>query len=216
MGAVAASYVGSATDRGGSDVTTSGLSSAEATRRLAEFGPNEIRRETVTSSLALVARQFASPVIWLLVGASLLSAALSELLDATAPESAIAKFVEKRGPGLHHLALRVEDIDAALAYLSARGVRLIDTVAGRHVDRTPDELLPTAGQPLWRRGQSPRVEDGGTMDGRSVRQAHARRRQMLGPPRHDHCAACPDGAIQRFAFDGRIGLRQVPAMARKA
>lgn len=52
-----------------------------------------------------------------------------ELLDATAPESAIAKFVEKRGPGLHHLALRVEDIDAALAYLSARGVRLIDTVA---------------------------------------------------------------------------------------
>ena len=52
-----------------------------------------------------------------------------ELLEATSPESAIAKFVERRGPGLHHVALRVEDIDAALAELSERGVRLIDTVA---------------------------------------------------------------------------------------
>ncbi len=52
-----------------------------------------------------------------------------ELLEATAPDSAIAKFAEKRGPGLHHVALRVEDIDAALAYLGSRGVRLIDTVA---------------------------------------------------------------------------------------
>ncbi len=52
-----------------------------------------------------------------------------ELLEATAPDSPIAKFVEKRGPGMHHVALRVEDIDAALAYLAGRGVRLIDTVA---------------------------------------------------------------------------------------
>ena len=52
-----------------------------------------------------------------------------EVLEATSPESAIAKFVERRGPGLHHVALRVEDIDAALAYLADRGVRLIDTVA---------------------------------------------------------------------------------------
>lgn len=52
-----------------------------------------------------------------------------ELLEATAPESAIAKFVEKRGAGLHHVALRVEDIDAALAHLEARGVHLIDRVA---------------------------------------------------------------------------------------
>lgn len=49
-----------------------------------------------------------------------------ELLEATAPESAIAKFVEKRGPGLHHIALRVDDIHTALAELKARGVRLID------------------------------------------------------------------------------------------
>ena len=62
----------------------SGLSSAEAQRRLAEFGPNEIRREQKATRLALLARQFASPVIWLLLGASVVSAALGELLDATA------------------------------------------------------------------------------------------------------------------------------------
>jgi methylmalonyl-CoA epimerase len=49
-----------------------------------------------------------------------------ELLEATAPESAIAKFVERRGPGLHHVAFRVPDIHLALAALRARGVRLID------------------------------------------------------------------------------------------
>jgi methylmalonyl-CoA/ethylmalonyl-CoA epimerase len=49
-----------------------------------------------------------------------------ELLEATAPESAIARFVEKRGPGLHHVALRVDDIRAAIAELKAKGVRLID------------------------------------------------------------------------------------------
>ena len=49
-----------------------------------------------------------------------------ELLEATAPESPIAKFLGTRGPGLHHITLRVEDIRAALAQLTARGVRLID------------------------------------------------------------------------------------------
>src|SRR5262245_27255619 len=49
-----------------------------------------------------------------------------ELLEATSPESAIAKYVEKRGPGIHHITLRVEDIGAALAQLQARGVRLVD------------------------------------------------------------------------------------------
>jgi methylmalonyl-CoA epimerase len=51
-----------------------------------------------------------------------------ELLEATAEESPIAKFVAKRGPGLHHITLRVEDIAAALERLKARGVRLIDEV----------------------------------------------------------------------------------------
>lgn len=49
-----------------------------------------------------------------------------ELLEATASDSAIAKFVEKRGPGMHHVALRVEDIDAAITHLRSRGVRMID------------------------------------------------------------------------------------------
>jgi methylmalonyl-CoA epimerase len=49
-----------------------------------------------------------------------------ELLEATAPDSPIAKFVEKRGAGMHHVALRVDDIEAALAHLRSRGIRLID------------------------------------------------------------------------------------------
>jgi LAO/AO transport system kinase len=49
-----------------------------------------------------------------------------ELLEPTAPDSPIAKFIEKRGPGVHHLTLRVDDIHAALARLKDRGVRLID------------------------------------------------------------------------------------------
>jgi LAO/AO transport system kinase len=49
-----------------------------------------------------------------------------ELLEATASDSAIAKYVEKRGPGIHHITLRVDDIRAMLAQLKARGVRLVD------------------------------------------------------------------------------------------
>lgn len=49
-----------------------------------------------------------------------------ELLEATADDSPIAKFVANRGPGLHHITLRVDDINAALAQLKAKGVRLID------------------------------------------------------------------------------------------
>jgi methylmalonyl-CoA epimerase len=49
-----------------------------------------------------------------------------ELLEATAPDSPIARYVEKRGPGIHHVTLRVPDISAALDHLRARGVRLID------------------------------------------------------------------------------------------
>jgi methylmalonyl-CoA epimerase len=50
-----------------------------------------------------------------------------ELLEATAPDSAIATYIGKRGPGLHHVTLRVEDIRAALGHLAARGVRLINS-----------------------------------------------------------------------------------------
>ena len=49
-----------------------------------------------------------------------------ELLEATASDSAIAKYIEKRGPGIHHITLRVPDIRATLAQLKTRGVRLVD------------------------------------------------------------------------------------------
>lgn len=49
-----------------------------------------------------------------------------ELLEATSPDSPIGRFLARRGPGLHHVTLRVDDIAAALAELRQRGVRLID------------------------------------------------------------------------------------------
>ena len=58
---------------------------------------------------------------------SLAGLAQLELLEATRPESPIAAFLSRRGPGLHHITLRVDDIQAALAHLEARGVRLVDT-----------------------------------------------------------------------------------------
>lgn len=49
-----------------------------------------------------------------------------ELLQPLGPETAVGKFLARRGPGLHHVAYRVDDIDAALAALAAAGLRLID------------------------------------------------------------------------------------------
>jgi len=49
-----------------------------------------------------------------------------ELLEPTSPESPVGKFLAKRGPGIHHVAVAVEDIHAALADLKRRGARLID------------------------------------------------------------------------------------------
>ena len=54
------------------------------------------------------------------------SGAALELLEPTAPDSPIARFLDKRGPGLHHITLRVDDIHAALAQLESRGATLID------------------------------------------------------------------------------------------
>lgn len=49
-----------------------------------------------------------------------------ELVEPTSARSPIATYIGKKGPGLHHLALEVDDIVAALAELKAKGVRLID------------------------------------------------------------------------------------------
>ena len=49
-----------------------------------------------------------------------------ELLEPTSVDSPVAKFLEKRGAGIHHVAVRVDDIRAALARLKESGARLID------------------------------------------------------------------------------------------
>lgn len=49
-----------------------------------------------------------------------------ELLESTAPDGPVAKYIEKRGQGIQHVAFRVENIDQALAELKAKGIQLID------------------------------------------------------------------------------------------
>jgi methylmalonyl-CoA/ethylmalonyl-CoA epimerase len=49
-----------------------------------------------------------------------------ELLEPTAPDSPVAKFLEKNGPGVHHLAYEVDGLEGRLASLKGEGVRLID------------------------------------------------------------------------------------------
>jgi methylmalonyl-CoA/ethylmalonyl-CoA epimerase len=49
-----------------------------------------------------------------------------ELLEPTSEDSPISKFLEKRGGGIHHIAVEVENIEASLAKLKAEGARLID------------------------------------------------------------------------------------------
>ena len=49
-----------------------------------------------------------------------------ELLESTEPDGPIARFIEKNGPGIQHIAIRVDDIDKALEELKAKEVRLID------------------------------------------------------------------------------------------
>ena len=69
-----------------------------------------------------------------------------ELLEPTGPDSPVAKFIEKRGEGIHHICLRVDDIDAHLARLESEGFRLINqsAVPGAHGCRVAF-LHPAAG-----------------------------------------------------------------------
>ena len=61
---------------------------------------------------------------------------LLELVQPTAP-GPVSRFLDRRGPGLHHICFEVEDIHAALGALAARGVRLVDETpragAGGHL-----------------------------------------------------------------------------------
>ena len=69
-----------------------------------------------------------------------------ELLEPTSADSTIAKYIEKRGEGIHHICLRVDDIEAHLARLKERGYRLINEapVPGAHGCRVAF-LHPAAG-----------------------------------------------------------------------
>jgi methylmalonyl-CoA/ethylmalonyl-CoA epimerase len=53
---------------------------------------------------------------------------LVELLESQSPDSPIAKFIAKKGPGLHHICFAVDDLDGTLSRCRAAGVRLIDEI----------------------------------------------------------------------------------------
>ena len=69
-----------------------------------------------------------------------------ELLEPSSPDSPIAKFIEKRGEGIPHICLRVDDLEGHLARLQAEGYRLVDEapVPGAHGCRVAF-LHPSAG-----------------------------------------------------------------------
>ncbi len=70
-----------------------------------------------------------------------LDGTIIELLEGTGPESAISKFIEKRGGGIHHLCFNVSDIDEALDTLSGKGIKLIDKKARTGAEGNPVAFL---------------------------------------------------------------------------
>ncbi len=60
-------------------------------------------------------------VVFLTVGESRI-----ELLEPTSPDSPVARFIEKKGEGIHHIAFQVDDVEEALAKAESQGLRLID------------------------------------------------------------------------------------------
>lgn len=70
--------------------------------------------------------RIAMPERHMAVGVARLGATLIELIAPTSEDAAFAKFLRDKGPGIHHIAYRVDDIHAALADLKAKGVPLID------------------------------------------------------------------------------------------
>ncbi|HET6403006.1 MAG TPA: methylmalonyl-CoA epimerase [Candidatus Thermoplasmatota archaeon] len=59
-----------------------------------------------------------------------------ELLESTTPDGPIARHLEKRGPGMQHLAVEVDDIEAAIAELKGKGVRMLDETPRKGVEDT--------------------------------------------------------------------------------
>lgn len=94
-----------------------------AVRKLDEAAPRWESTLGVTASPAEVVESQKVKVRFLAVGDSSF-----ELLEPLTPESTIAKFIEGRGEGIHHVAIHVADVAAKLNELAAQGVRLIDKV----------------------------------------------------------------------------------------
>lgn len=59
-----------------------------------------------------------------------------ELLESITPDGAIARFIEKRGAGMQHLAVEVDDIEAAIAELKSKGIRMLDDAPRKGVENT--------------------------------------------------------------------------------
>jgi len=68
-----------------------------------------------------------------------------ELLESTSPEGTIAKFIEKRGEGIHHLALGVSNIEDTLETLKEKGIPLIDEKPRKGVENTRIAFLHPKG-----------------------------------------------------------------------
>src|SRR5436190_7267818 len=70
--------------------------------------------------------RIALPKRFMDVAAARVGDVLLELIAPTSDAASVAKYLRERGPGMHHIAYRVDDIAAALAQLKARGAELID------------------------------------------------------------------------------------------
>src|SRR5947209_7396484 len=112
---------------GSSSLRVHGDSAAEATRRVNDTEIRELADEGFRDSLGmpLVHRE---TVVEQGVEAALLDVGDGhvELLQPLGPDTAVGKFLAKRGPGLHHVAYRVEDVEQTLTELAGAGMRLID------------------------------------------------------------------------------------------
>src|SRR5215813_3999068 len=98
-----------------------GLTPSEVAQRLQQFGPNELRKGKTVSPLALLAGQFSNLVIWVLIGAALVSVALGEVVDGIAilaivVLNAVLGFLQE---------YRAERAVAALARLTAPRARVV-------------------------------------------------------------------------------------------
>ena len=90
--------------------------------------------QDLDEALALYSRAFmmhdweriAMPDRYMEIAVARVGDTLLEIIAPTSEEASFAKFLQKHGPGMHHVAYRVEDITAALAEIEGRGVELID------------------------------------------------------------------------------------------